>query len=441
MPQFEWLVNNRRHTGVLLGEVVEARTTAYCLFLSSSTSSAAVPSAAPRSDRRVIAYLAFSGILLALGIDIALPAYDEIAPAMGLDVDSPTITLIITVYFFGIAGGQLLWGPIADRFGRAPTMTASVGLYVVAAIAAALARNLTLLLVARLVWGFGAAGPALLRPTIARDLYDGDQMARIMSLVMGIFMIGPIMAPLIGEAILLIGSWRWVFFFCALAGIVQLLLTQRFGETLNPADVRPLGFSTTFRAFRRVLTTRATVSYTAALSLSYGTFYIFLGSTQRVMANVYDLGDWFAITFAGSGVIMGLGFFTVNRLIESFGARRVSIAGMVGFVVVGAIHVLMTLATDGQPKFWIWLLSITLLNQLAIALVPTCFTLGLEPMGELAGTASAVMGFFTTALGAGLAALIDRQIGTTVTPMALGYLIYGVLSLGALLAAKPKQRD
>lgn len=395
---------------------------------------------AHRSDRRVIAYLAFSGILLALGIDIALPAYDAIAPAMGLDGDSSTITLIITVYFFGMAAGQLLWGPLADRFGRSATMTASVGLYVVAAIATALAPTLTLLLIARVVWGIGAAGPALLRSAIARDLYDGDQMARIMSLVMAIFMIGPIMAPLIGEAILLIGSWRWVFFFCALAGVAQLFWTRRFGETLNPDDVRPLGFSTTAKAFRRVLTTRATVSYTAALSFAYGSFYIFLGSAQRVMSNIYDLGDWFAVMFAASGVVMAIGFFTVNRLIESFGARTVSIAGMVGFVIVGAIHAITAIVTNGQPSFWIWLLSITVLNQLAIALGPSCFTLGLQPMGDLAGTAAAVMGFFTTAVGAGLAAFIDRQIGTSITPMAVGYLVYGILALGALIVAEPRVR-
>ncbi len=401
------------------------------------------PAASPkveRSDRQVIGYLAFSGILLALGIDIALPAYDDIAPAMGLDPASTSITLIITLYFLGMATGQLLWGPVADRFGRATTMTISVTIYVAAALAAALAPNMTLLLIARTVWGVGAAGPAGLRPAIARDLYEGDQMARIMSLIMAIFMAGPIMAPLVGEMLLLVGSWRLVFVFCAVAGAAQIVWTQRFGETLDPADVRPLKFSTTIEAFRRVLTTRATIGYTVALSFANGSFFIFLGSTQPVMSNIYDLSDWFAIMFAVSGVIMAGGFFAANALIQRFGARQVSIVGMVGFVIVAVIHVAVTLGADGQPSFWVWIGFITLLNQLAVSLGPSCFTLGLEPMGELAGTAAAVMGFFTTALGAGLAALIDMRIGLSVTPMAVGYLVYGSVALLALVTAESRKQ-
>ena len=393
-----------------------------------------------RRDRHVIAYLAFSGILLALGVDIALPAYDEIAPAVGLDPESSSITLIITVYLLGIAAGQLIWGPIADRFGRQPAMMASVALYVIGALASALAPSMALLLTARAIWGIGAAGPAMLRATIARDLYEGDQMARMMSLVMAIFMAGPILAPLLGEVLLIVGTWRWVFVFCALAGGVQLLWSKRFGETLDPADVQPLTLTTTAKAFRRVLTTRETVAYTLALSFAYGSFYIFLGSTQRVMSNIYDLGDWFAVTFAASGVVMAGGFFAVNRLISAFGARKVSITGMAGFAIVGVVFLSVVLVADGRPPFWVWIVGITVLNQLAIPLGPSCFTLGLEPMGDLAGTASAVMGFLSNAIAAGLAAFIDQRIGSSVTPMAAGYLVYGSIALAGLVAAQPRLR-
>lgn len=399
---------------------------------------------APRSradrptDRQAIAYLAFSGILLALGIDAALPAYDDIAPSVGLAADSPSITLIITVYFFGMAAGQLLWGPLADRFGRVAAMSASVGLYVVAALASAFATSMGFLLLARVVWGVGAAGPAGLRPAIARDLYTGDQMARIMSLVMAIFMTGPILAPLVGELVLLVASWRWIFVFCAAAGMVQLVWANRFGETLDPADVRPLKLATTTGAFRKVLTTRATVSYTAALAFANGSFYIFLGSTQRIMSNIYDLADWFAVMFAISGVIMGIGFFVVNLLIRRFGARRVSITGMFGFMALGTVHLVTVLAAGGDPGFWVWIIFITVLNQLVIALGPSCYTLGLEPLGELAGTAAAVMGFLATAVGAAAAALVDMRIESTVTPMAVGYLVYGAIALVSLLVAEPR---
>ncbi len=394
-----------------------------------------------RTDRQVITYLAFAGILLALGIDIALPAYDDIAPAVGLESESPRITLIITVYFFGMAFGQLLWGPLADRFGRMFAMSASVGLYVVAALLSTFAPNFELLLAARALWGVGAAGPAGLRAAIARDLYSGNQMARVMSMVMAIFMAGPILSPLVGEVILLVASWQWVFGFCAFMGVVLLVWTRRFGETLDPAQQRELDFGKTLRSFGMVLTTRTTIAYTLALSFSYGTFYIFLGSTQRIMSNIYDLGEWFSVTFAAAGVIMAFGFFGVTRLIGDHGARNVSVVGTVIFVVLAGLNLVMTLATDGRPSFALWLVCIVVINQFGVPLGPTCFTLGLEPMGELAGTASSVMGFLTNALGAGLAAIVDARIGGTVTAMAVAYLGYGTAALLMLLLAAPAKPE
>ena len=386
----------------------------------------------------MVSYLAFTGIMLALGIDIALPAFDEIGPDIGLAEGSNRISVIITVYFIGMGVGQLVWGPVSDAYGRQRAMLLGMALYVVAAFAAALAPSFGWMLAARLVWGIGAAAPAGLRPAIARDLFTGNRMARIMSMVMAIFMIGPIIAPLVGELILLVAPWPGVFYFCVAAGAVQMFWTVRFGETLQPQHRRPLEFRTTAEAFRRVLSTRATVAYTLALTFSYGAFYIFLGSSQPIMDIIYGRADQFAIAFGVAGIFMAGAFVVVNAIIERFGARAVSVTGMTIFVVLAIVQLLVTRLSDGVPPFGVWLGGLILINMLAAPVGPSCFTLGLEPLGELAGTASGVMGFLAFVLGSALAAVFDAAIDTTVTPMAVAYLLYGVLTLVCLLLAEPR---
>ena len=171
----------------------------------------APPARRRRSEREVIAYLAYAGILLAFGIDSALPAFDELRPAFGLAPESNRITLIITWYFLGMAVGQLVYGPVSDRFGRVPALRVGIGVYCLGAIGGILAPNLELLFVSRFVWGLGAAAPGVLRAAIARDLYEGNQMARVMSVMMAFFLMGPILAPIAGEGILAVGNWQWVF--------------------------------------------------------------------------------------------------------------------------------------------------------------------------------------------------------------------------------------
>ena len=392
----------------------------------------------PRSDRterQVIAFLAFAGSLLALGIDIALPAFDEIAPSIGIEPSSNRITLIITVYFIGMAFGQLIWGPIADRFGRARTMYAGVGLYVVAAIGAALSRDLNTLLVVRLVWGFGAAAPAGLRGAIARDLYSGDQMARVMSLMMAIFMVGPIAAPLVGEAILYVFDWQAVFLFCAIAGVGQLVWTRRFGETMHPDLQRPLQFKPTFVALAHVLRTRQTLGYTVGYGLASASFFVYLSSTQPIMDRLYGRADQFALLFGVSGIVMAAAFALTNRLVVRFGAKKIALLSAAGSLFLATFSLIVVLLAGGLPTFWWWVIPVMAINLAAAPLGPVGITLALEPMGDLAGTASGVVGFLSILIGSSLAAVIDAQITVDVVPMAIGSVVFFIGCGGAVVWA------
>ncbi|MCP5028898.1 MAG: multidrug effflux MFS transporter, partial [Actinomycetia bacterium] len=279
--------------------------------------------AARRTEGQAIAFLAFLGVLLAFAVDVSLPAFDELRTEFGLGEGSGEVSLVITTYLVGVAVGQLVWGPVADRFGRMPALLAGLSLYVVGAAGATAAPSMNTLLVARVVWGFGAASPALLRTTIARDLYDGDRMARIVAATLAVFLIGPAIAPAVGEAILFAGSWRYVFAAPIVVAVGAGIWALRFGETLDPDDRRPLELRSTLRAFRIVARTQASVGYIVAMTLTWGGFFVFLGSGQPIIDEIYGRGDWFAGYFAIASLGMAAASFSASRVTELFGAHRI----------------------------------------------------------------------------------------------------------------------
>ncbi|MEO0495393.1 MAG: MFS transporter, partial [Actinomycetota bacterium] len=223
-----------------------------------------------RSEAGVVAYLAFTGALLAIGIDTALPAFDEIRQEFSLADGSGEVSLVVTAYFLGMAAGQLPMGPLSDRFGRRPVLLVAFALYLIGALGASLAPSYPMLLASRFVWGIGAAGPAVIGHAIARDLYTGDQMARVLSLTMAVFLIGPTVAPLLGEALLLTGVWQIVFLVGFVLALFGAAWTLRFGETLPDDRRRPIDPPAIGRAIRTTMTNRTSSGYILAMVFSFG---------------------------------------------------------------------------------------------------------------------------------------------------------------------------
>jgi len=394
------------------------------------------PRSGPRSERRVIAYLAFLSVLLAFGVDVSLPALDEIRSGFGLGEGSGAVSLIVTTYLLGMAAGQMIYGTLSDRFGRVPLLLAGIGLYAVGALGSSLAPSIDVLLVARFAWGVGAAAPSVLRPAIARDLYEGDQMARITSIVMAIFLIGPALAPSVGELIMLAGSWRYVFVGGLVLAAGAAVWTVEFGETITDENRRGIEPAAIGRAFRTVIMNRAAFGYILTMTFSFGAFFVYLDSGQPIISEIYGLGDWFALLFAGSSLSIAAAVLISTRYTKSHGAASVARIGVYGHIATAGMFTIVALSTNGRPSFWIWYLFLCLMGSFNTVLTPTANALAMMPMARLAGAASGVLGLITLGFGAALAAIIDRQIVDTVTPMAVGNLTYGLISLLALAWAR-----
>jgi DHA1 family bicyclomycin/chloramphenicol resistance-like MFS transporter len=388
-----------------------------------------------RTERSVIAFLAFIGILMAFGIDAALPAFDQLSDTFDLDGRGISPAITGTVYFGGMAFGQLFYGILADRFGRQPILVTGIAVYAVGAMASALSPNLEALLVTRFVWGLGAAAPTVMRMAIARDLFAGDQMARVVSTFSAIFLLGPIFMPFVGEAILLAGDWRLVFASGLVLAGVTLAWTLAFGETLAPDLRRPIRLAPIRDAFGAVVRTRVTFWILIAQAFFGGAFFVWLGSAQPVIDEIYGRDSQFTLFFGASGIGMALALLFNRRLIEKFGAETMVIRAASVFVVACIGGLVGTLLADGVPSVWFWFGWALVANAMGMIMGPMSASLALEPMADKAGTAAAILGVAQLGVGAALAAIVDAQIGTTVTPMVLGALVYGSLGLGCLVMA------
>lgn len=392
-----------------------------------------------RTERSVIAFLAFLGVLMAFGIDAALPAFDELSDAFDLAGRGISPAVTGTVYFGGMAVGQLLYGILSDRFGRRPILIAGIAVYAAGAICSALSPNLEVLLVARFVWGIGASSPTVMRMAIARDLFAGDQMARVVSTFSAIFLLGPIFMPFVGEAILLVGDWRMVFSVGIVLAATTLVWTIRFGETLAPELRRTIKLAPISDAFGAVMRTRVTLWILIAQAFFGGAFFVWLGSAQVVLDKIYDRDSQFTLFFGASGVGMALALLFNRRLIVKYGAEKMVISAATVFVVVSVVGLAGTLLAGGVPSVWFWFGWALIANAMGMIMGPMSASLALEPMADKAGTAAAILGVAQLGAGAAFAAIVDAQIGTTVTPMVLGSLVYGSLGLGCLvIALKPK---
>ncbi len=382
-----------------------------------------------------VGFLATISATTALGIDMVLPAFGDVREAFGLAEDSTSVALTVTVYFLGMSLAQIVYGPLTDRFGRKPILLTSLGLYIAAALSAGLAPSLPILLLSRLIWGIAAAGPRVLMMAIARDVYDGDRLGRVLSLAQAIFMIVPAIAPLLGQGVLAVGSWRLVFMAPGLLAIMLVLWTLRLDETLAPESKRPLTFATTTQALRAVTRDRRALGFSLAMMFDFAAFASFLSSTELLFDRVYERSSQFPLYFGLMSTAMGLTAFLGSRMVARFGSNTMIVALLRVQLVATTALLVVSVSGGGRPLFFLWFGLLTMTNSMRTLVNPLSGSEAMQSMGDLAGTAASVMGTISMGGGALLASITDRFIRDSVTPLSTAYLVYGVLQFIAVMWA------
>jgi len=388
-------------------------------------------------QREFVAFMALLSAASAIAIDTILPAFGEMRDAFGLDPESTRLSLTITLFFLGTGVGLFVAGPLADAVGRRKVLVLSLSLYGLGAIGAALAPNLAVLYLSRFVWGFAAAGPRILSQAILRDRFDGQELARAMTLVMTFFYIAPVLGPVVGKGILELGGWRWVFGSCALLAVGLIGWGTRLPETLDPANRRPFSPGATAEGLRRAAANPVTRSYGLAVVFGFGAFYAFLGSIELIVSDIYDRPGIFVWIFALFSSGMGLMAFVANRALRRVRAQDWTLgAGIVFLVASAGLLAVTSLAGDGRPPLALFIVLFGAATLGFAAVFPTANSIALHPMGALAGTAAAGLGAATTIISALLASLIDRSIDGSITPLAVGYTVYAAASLACQLVGR-----
>nr|WP_281024536.1 multidrug effflux MFS transporter [Methylobacterium segetis] len=377
-----------------------------------------------------VAIVALMMAVTAISIDNLLPAFPAIQARFGID-DPNSLQLLVYVYMIGFGLAQIVYGPLSDALGRRPVLLASLAIYVAGCFLAMAAPSFGWLLAARVIQGLGAAGGRVLSTAIVRDRFAGREMASVMSLIMMVFLIVPMIAPAIGGMMLALGSWTYVFVsMLVLAGILVVWFTARMPETLHPEFRRPLSLRATGQALLLTLRNRTAVGYATALGLLTGCIMGYVGSAQQVFdTGLYHLGSLFPLAFGAVAGAMGAATLVNARAVRRLGMRPLSHAGLIAFVVVGIAQVCSSLAYHGQPPLALFL-GVLALNQFLLSFaMPNFNALALQPLGAIAGTASSVLGFYTTILGAFCGYLIGRAFDGSTLPIGIGYAGLGTLAL------------
>lgn len=381
-------------------------------------------------ERELIVLMALLMSLQAFGIDSMLPALGTIGTDLGAVGNERQF--VIGAYFLGSGIGAFFPGAFADRFGRRPVLGVGLVTYVAFSAACAFVTQFHWLIGLRLVQGLLCAGLSVVPAAIVRDRVGGDRMARLMSLIMMIFLAVPLVAPTIGQAILTFVGWRWIFGAMAVAGtLVGIWVWLRLPESLAPAnrmDIEPL---TILANMRSALIRRDAIGYVIGSALVFGSLFGFLNSSQQLIGEHFHAGQGFAFIFGAAVLGMVAANFTNARIVERFGARRVSHAALLVFICAGIAQFISSGRADQQLWEFVPILAVSMAS---LGFIGANFSsIAMQPFAHIAGAASSAQTSLRMVSGSVLGSLIGLAYDGTARPLATAMLSCGLLALAAIL--------
>ncbi len=383
--------------------------------------------------REFVIILSLMMSLTALSIDAMLPALPAIGSELGVH-NTNDRQLVISILFLGIAFGQLFFGPLSDSVGRKPAMYAGFTIYIAGTLLSALAGTFPLMIFGRLLQGIGVSAPRAITLALVRDRHEGHTMARVMSFIMTIFILVPMLAPALGQAIIFLAGWRAIFLsFIAMALLSVTWFALRMPETLPPERRVPFSPGRITRGIHGIITNRTALGYTVSAGLVGGAFLGYLNSAQQILQEQYALGDLFSVVFATIALSIGLASLANTHLVMRFGTRLLINRALSIIVLLAAVAIAIALPAGGHPPLW-FLLAYLMISFFGVGILfGNQNAVAMEPLGHLAGTGAAVVGALSTLIQMPLGTVIGHGYNGTVLPLIIGL---GVLAALALLVTR-----
>lgn len=366
--------------------------------------------------------------LVAMSIDAMIPALSQIGRELAVQRENST-QLVISLFIFGIATGQMVYGPLSDRTGRRPAVFAGFGLFMVGCLLSLMAVNFPMMLAGRVIQGFGLAGPRVVAMAIIRDQYEGRAMARVMSFIMAVFIVVPAIAPAMGQVILIFAGWRAIFgAFLFLALAVMTWFAMRQPETLPPRRRMRFSLQRAGEVLREIFAIRAALGYTVAAGLIFGAFQGYLNSAQQIFQIQYRRGDWSPLYYAVLALSVGGASLMNSRLVMRYGMRSLVRRSSRNLGWISTLFLVVVFMLHGQPPLWTLMAYLIISFACLGLLFGNLNALAMKPLGHIAGSGAAMVGSFSILLAVPLGIVIGQAYNGTVLPLVAGFALLGAAS-------------
>lgn len=382
-----------------------------------------------------VALFSLTTSLIALSIDAILPALGAMGRSLAVG-DPKDTQLIVTLFIFGMVFGELFFGPLSDSIGRKKAILLGLAIYGAGTVVAMTATSLEQVLLGRIIQGIGVSGPKIASRALIRDQFEGAAMARIMSFIMMVFILVPMLAPALGQAVLLVADWRAIFnVFLAIAAIVALWMQVRQPETLTRE--RRIRFSPTTILANGLLIVRhgPVMAYTFSAGFVFGALLLYLSTVQAIFVDLYGVGDRFALYFALLALGIGLASFSNSQLVMRYGMQRLAVTALLGLIGFAGVLLFVALSHGGVPPFPVFMalcFAVFFCNGL---LFGNLNAMAMQSLGRVAGLGASMIASISSLVAVVLSVVIGRFYDETVVPLTVGFLIAGSCSLILVLAA------
>ncbi|MFE7458278.1 multidrug effflux MFS transporter [Streptomyces sp. NPDC057554] len=377
-----------------------------------------------------------------LSMDMYLPALPAVTDS--LSAPAATIQLTLTACLAGMALGQLVVGPMSDRWGRRRPLLLGMVVYVIATAICALAPTAELLIAFRLLQGLAGAAGIVIARAVVRDLYDGVEMARFFSTLMLISGAAPIIAPLIGGQVMRFTDWRGIFVVLTGVGVVLTLVVWKWlHETLPPGDRHTGGVGEALRTMRGLLADRVFTGYMIAGGLAFAVLFAYIAASPFVMQEIYGASpQTFSLLFGLNSIgLIAVGQINGKLLVGRFSLDKVLAFGLAVIVLAALALLLMTLGVFGEVGLVPVAAGLFVLMSAMGLAMPNTNAQALMRTKHAAGSASALLGTSSFLIGAIASPLVGIAGEDTAVPMAVVQLVCAVAAVGCfLILCRPWQR-
>lgn len=332
-----------------------------------------------------------------LSVDMYLPAFPQIARGFGVDIGAVQLTL--SVFLIGMAVGQILHGPLSDRYGRRVELQIGASIFLISALGCAWATSVQSLIVWRALMAVGGSAGMVVARAVVRDLFDQVASARYFSLLMLVTGAAPIIAPLLGGQILRVAGWRSIFGVLATVGVIGLVaVSWKLPESLPPSRRATGGFGDVLRVYARLLRNRAFISSALALGFAYSAMFAYITGSSAVFILAYGVSPQKFGLFFGSNALGMITLSMLNRrLVLRYPPRRIVTFAYTSFVLAGVLLALIGVA--GRGGLWLFASVLFVCISLLGLLLPNLAAMALAPFRNEAGSASAVLGMMQFTIG------------------------------------------